>query len=78
MTKAIEARKAKLSNMISKVMEIETELTIRGIKMFTVSFIGENEEACHKFTSFMGKNIKNVEIEYDEECDMTCIFYEAA
>jgi len=77
MTKAIEARINKLSNMISKVMEIKTALTVRGIKDFTISFEGKNEEAVKKFLDFMGNNITNVSHDYDLECDMTCIWYSA-
>ena len=66
-----------LEENMSVVADQIVEITIRGERVFTISFEGENKEAVEKITKYLGSNVKSIESEYDEECDHTCIWFAA-
>lgn len=61
----------------NKVMGVETELTIRGKGMFTISFDGENNNAVARLKKYLGKTVEFEGTEYCEECDQTVIYFKA-
>jgi len=68
---------SKATGIFNQVMGLQTELTIRGERDFTVSFDGENKEAVAKLKKYLGNTVvyDTTYPEYDEECEMTAIFF---
>lgn len=66
-------------NTFNKVMGVEVELTIRGERKFTISFEGRNDAAVKRLKTYLGDTVEYESLgdDYDEECDMTCIFFTA-
>ena len=52
------------------------ELTIRAERAFTFSFEGRDDAAARKITGFFAGHA-DARAEYDEECDLTCVFVDA-
>jgi len=61
---------------IEQVAGRSMEFTIRGDRNFTFSFEGRDEEAVNKVVEFFAEHAK-VSADYEEECDLTCIFIDA-
>lgn len=67
-----------LAQTLTTVMGVQVEITIRGVKQFTVSFDGENKKAVAKLKKYFGVLVIFEEGSgYDEECDQTCIYFTA-
>jgi hypothetical protein len=66
-----------IENTLSKVCGEKVEITIRGLREFTASFIGNNQDAVKKVNEFFNGKLKSFESEYDAECDLTVIYFTA-
>lgn len=64
--------KAKLERTLSIVAGIAIEVTVLK-KDATFSFEGKNDNAVSKIVDFFAGK-KQLEVDYDEECDFTCIY----
>lgn len=64
--------KAKLERTLSIVAGIAIEVTVLK-KDATFSFEGKNDNAVSRIVNFFAGK-KELEVEYDEECDFTCIY----
>lgn len=64
--------KAKLERTLSIVSGIEIEVTVLKNDA-TFSFEGKNDNAVSKIVDFFAGK-KELEVDYDEECDFTCIY----
>ena len=63
---------AKLERTLSIVAGIAIEVTVLKNDA-TFSFEGKNDNAVSKIVDFFAGK-KELEVEYDEECDFTCIY----
>ncbi|QIG63323.1 hypothetical protein DAC16_90 [Bacteroides phage DAC16] len=64
-----------LKQTLSKVVNKEIDITIRGNNKFTFSFEGESKQSECKLIQFFGDKIEITEDSgYDEETDMTYIY----
>lgn len=70
-------RLARLERHLSTLSGKEVEITIRGLKSFTISFIGESKKASQIITDYFEDAVKELTYDYDLECDHTAIFLEA-
>ncbi len=64
--------KAKLERTLSIVAGIAIEVTVLKNDA-TFSFEGKNDNAVSKIVDFFAGK-KQLEVDYDEECDFTCIY----
>ena len=64
--------KQELESNMSKVTGVPVEITIRGKKSFTFSFVCKNEMAAKKIQKYFAH--ATLEYDYDEECDLTCLY----
>lgn len=64
--------KQELENNMTKVAGIPVEITIAANKTFTFSFEGKNETAAKKIQQYFAP--VSLEYDYDEECDLTCLY----
>lgn len=64
--------KAKLERTLSIVAGIVIEVTVLKNDA-TFSFEGKNDNAVSKIVDFFAGK-KQLEVDYDEECDFTCIY----
>ena len=64
--------KQELESNMTKVAGVLVEITIRGKKSFTCSFEGKNEVAAKKIQKYFAP--VTLEYDYDEECDLTCLY----
>ncbi len=64
--------KQELENNMTKVAAIPVEITVRGKRSFTFSFEGKNEMAAKKIQQYFAPVL--LEYDYDEECDLTCLY----
>ena len=64
--------KQELENNMTKVVGVPVEITIRDKKSFTFSFEGEDEVAAQKIQKYFAP--VTLEYDYDEECDLTCLY----
>lgn len=64
--------KAELERTLSVIAGITIEVTVLK-KSATFSFDGRNDNAVAKIINFFAGK-KDLEIDYDEECDFTCIY----
>jgi len=67
--------KESLEAMLTKLTGIDCELTIRGLKAFTISFDSKCQDAVESLKAYFGNNVKTFESEYDAECDMTAVWF---
>lgn len=65
-------KKQELEHNMTKVAGVPVEITIRGKKSFTFSFEGKNEVAAKKIQEYF--NHVALDYDYDEECDLTCLY----
>ncbi|MDD3229591.1 MAG: hypothetical protein PHE09_10285 [Oscillospiraceae bacterium] len=65
--------KVELERTLSSVAGITVEVTINLMGGATFSFEGKNDNAASKIVNFFAGK-KELEVEYDEECDFTCIY----
>jgi hypothetical protein len=77
MNKMIEEQKAAIELTVSKIIGAMVDLTVRGEKSFTFSFIGNNESALAKAIDYFKLASRKVESDYDEETNETYIWIEA-
>lgn len=64
--------KRELERTLSIIAGIAIEVTVLK-KSATFSFDGRNDEAVSKIKNFFAGK-KELEVDYDEECDFTCIY----
>ena len=69
MNALLKAKKQSLELTLSKVAEVNVEITFARTNMITVAWDGENKSVFDKLQNyFKGKLF---DYEYDEECDMS-------
>ena len=69
MNALLKAKKQSLELTLSKVAEVNIEITFARTNMITVAWDGENKSVFDKLQNyFKGKLF---DYEYDEECDMS-------
>ena len=64
--------KQELENNMTQVAGVPVEITVRGQRSFTFSFEGKNEMAAKKIRQYFAP--VRLEYDYDEECDLTCLY----
>ncbi len=67
--------KANLEAVLTKLTGIDCEITIRGLRAFTISFNAECQSAVKTLRDYFGNNVKTWESDYDLECDQTAIWF---
>lgn len=65
-----------LESMMSKIAGINVELCVRGERSFTFYFYGCNNYAMNAIVKFFSNDAKSVKADYDQDCDMTCVYLE--
>lgn len=65
-------KKQELEYNMTQVAGVPVEITIRGEKSFTFSFEGKNEVAAKKIQEYFYPVV--LDYDYDEECDLTCLY----
>jgi hypothetical protein len=69
--------KVTLEHNLSKLTGIACEITIRGLRAFTISFEGENAKAIDCLKRYFNGHVKTWESDYDLECNHTAIYFTA-
>ena len=64
-----------VKSVISQIVGIAVDFTVRGQKSFTFHFEGQNEKAMQRIAKYFG-NTAEIELDYDLECDYSCVFVE--
>ena len=64
--------KRELERTLSVIAGLAIEVTVLK-KSATFSFYGRNDNAVSKIKNFFAGK-KELEVDYDEECDFTCIY----
>lgn len=59
---------------IQQISGREVEITVRSMTGFTFSFDGQDDEAAARIVKFFENEAREVSSEFDEECDMTCVY----
>ena len=66
------AKKESIENTLSTISGVEVEVNITRKNCITLSFEGKNEVAAKKIQDYFAP--KQLEYDYDEECDFTCLY----
>jgi len=73
-------RLASLESKLSEICGAQVEITVRGLKEFTLSVDGNATDAMKKAKAFLSLagQVSKWEQSFDEECDMTFAWFTVA
>lgn len=74
-TQDTKSKIANLAEAVSARIQKEIEITIRGLRQFTFSFLGNDEKAVARVQAFLGATLSEFAVNYDEELDETFIYF---